>query len=163
LASSPIRGFDVGLEGICAGERRLVTVPPAWAYGARQVGSIPPDSTLLFEVEALRVATPPPLGADAVFKERESSYADWLVAIVVIGVPVGGAFWGYSRAPKKAKKTASTPKPIQKLAAELAAKKEKAAEALKKQAEPTTPVAKKAEPKKAATEPKKATKKAAKK
>ena len=115
---SPIRGFDKGVEGICKGERRLVTIPPAWAYGKKQIASIPPDSTLLFEIEALRVVTPPTLGNDAMFKERASSWFDWIVAIVVIGVPVFGGYWGYTRTAKKTKKVA-TPKAIKKLASEM--------------------------------------------
>jgi len=119
----PIRGFDKGLEGICAGERRVVTIPPAWGYGAKGYASIPGDAELLFEVEALRVTTPPPLGNDAIFKDNQSSWSDWIIALLVVGVPVGGAYWGYSKAPKKAKK-ASTPKQIKKLAAEIQKKKE---------------------------------------
>ncbi len=120
---SPIRGFDVGLEGICAGERRLVTIPPAWGYGSKESGSIPADSTLLFEVEALRVATPPPLGADAVFKERSYGWVEVLGALLVVGVPLAGYLYGRSLKKKKAKKIAGTPKSIKKLAKELAAKK----------------------------------------
>jgi hypothetical protein len=119
---SPIRGFDKGLEGICAGERRVVTIPPAWGYGAKGYATIPGDSTLLFEVEALRVTTPPPLSNDATFKEAPSSWSDWIVALLVVGVPVAGAYWGATRPNKKAKKVA-TPKSIKKLAAEIAKKK----------------------------------------
>jgi len=51
-----IKGWDQGLLGICAGEKRKLVVPPHLAYG--DLGSpptIPPDSTLVFEVEAVKV------------------------------------------------------------------------------------------------------------
>jgi FK506-binding protein 2 len=33
-----IRGFDVGLQNACAGERRMITIPPAWGYGNKALG-----------------------------------------------------------------------------------------------------------------------------
>jgi len=50
-----IRGWEEGLAGIKPGERRQIVVPPALAYGDRQVGKIPPGSTLVFNVEAVAV------------------------------------------------------------------------------------------------------------
>lgn len=56
-------GWDVGLEGICVGERRRLTVPPVLAYG--EVGlprrGIPPNATLQYDVTLVSVnglATP---------------------------------------------------------------------------------------------------------
>lgn len=53
---SVIKGWDQGLLGICAGEKRKLVIPPHLAYG--DIGSpptIPPGSTLVFEVEAVSV------------------------------------------------------------------------------------------------------------
>ena len=41
-----IEGWDEGLLGMCIGEGRKLTIPPAMAYGSHTVGRIPPDSTL---------------------------------------------------------------------------------------------------------------------
>lgn len=54
-----IKGWDQGLLGICAGEKRKLVIPSHLAYG--EMGSpptIPPDSTLVFEVEAVKVEPP---------------------------------------------------------------------------------------------------------
>lgn len=54
-----IQGWDQGLLGICAGEKRKLVIPPHLAYG--EMGSpptIPGDSTLVFEVEAVKVEPP---------------------------------------------------------------------------------------------------------
>lgn len=48
-----IRGWDEGVAGMKAGEKRLLQIPAHLAYGERAVGSIPPNSPLTFEVELL--------------------------------------------------------------------------------------------------------------
>lgn len=48
-----IKGWDVGLAGMKVGEKRLLHVPPAFGYGSQDLGVIPPNSTLRFEVELL--------------------------------------------------------------------------------------------------------------
>lgn len=48
-----IKGWDEGVAGMKAGERRLLQIPAHLAYGERSVGSIPPNSPLTFEVELL--------------------------------------------------------------------------------------------------------------
>ncbi len=47
-----IKGWDEGLATMKAGGRRLLVVPPALGYTAREAGTdIPPGSTLIFELE----------------------------------------------------------------------------------------------------------------
>ncbi|MFM7323047.1 MAG: FKBP-type peptidyl-prolyl cis-trans isomerase, partial [Armatimonadota bacterium] len=50
-----IKGFDEGTRTMRAGGRRWIVLPPSLAYGANGSGSIPPDSTLIFDVELLRL------------------------------------------------------------------------------------------------------------
>ncbi|RMB93538.1 hypothetical protein DUI87_30236 [Hirundo rustica rustica] len=51
-----IKGWEEGMLGMKKGGRRFLIIPPAWAYGAQGVaGRVPPDSTLVFEVEVRRV------------------------------------------------------------------------------------------------------------
>lgn len=52
-AGRVIKGWDQGVAGMKIGEVRELTIAPEMAYGDRDLGSIPPGSTLVFEVELI--------------------------------------------------------------------------------------------------------------
>ncbi|RWS31450.1 peptidyl-prolyl cis-trans isomerase FKBP2-like protein [Leptotrombidium deliense] len=67
-----IKGWDLGLIGMCVKEKRKLTIPPNLGYGKTGAGEqIPPDSTLVFEVECINIED----GANPtnVFKEIDSN------------------------------------------------------------------------------------------
>ncbi len=54
-AGGVIRGWEEGVPGMKIGGKRELTIPPELGYGSQDMGQIPPNSTLHFEIELIEV------------------------------------------------------------------------------------------------------------
>jgi FKBP-type peptidyl-prolyl cis-trans isomerase len=53
-----IKGFEIGVKLMQKGEKAVIVIPSALAYGGRQRGEIPPYSPLVFELELVDIISP---------------------------------------------------------------------------------------------------------
>lgn len=53
-----IQGWEMGIEGMCVGEKRKLIIPPHLGYGKQGSGPIPPDATLIFDTELVDLQKP---------------------------------------------------------------------------------------------------------
>ncbi|KAF7845758.1 hypothetical protein BT93_L0757 [Corymbia citriodora subsp. variegata] len=50
-----IKGWDEGLQDMCVGDKRKLTIQPEYGYGDRGVGPIPGGAVLIFETELVEI------------------------------------------------------------------------------------------------------------
>jgi FKBP-type peptidyl-prolyl cis-trans isomerase len=54
-AGKVIPGWDLGVPGMRVGGQRRLTIPPHLAYGSNGFGPIPPNATLIFDIELVEL------------------------------------------------------------------------------------------------------------
>lgn len=73
LGTSGLPGLDEGMEGMLVGEKRQIKIPPEMAYGAEGAGDvIPPNDTIIFEIELIEAVVSPKLSLAEEFTTTES-------------------------------------------------------------------------------------------
>ena len=73
LGTSGLDGLDEGMEGMKVGEKRQIKIPPEMAYGADGAGDvIPPNDTIIFEIELVEAVVSPKLSLAEEFITTES-------------------------------------------------------------------------------------------
>lgn len=99
-----IGGWEQGVVGMKIGETRRLTIPPELGYGEAGAGAvIPPDATLVFEIELLDVTTPVLLGqasADDLLRAQADGVVvidirredEWLETGIIAGAQTVTAF-----------------------------------------------------------------------
>jgi len=58
-----IAGWDLGVKCMLVGETRELRIPPELGYGARGKPPVPPNATLLFEIELVKLTSPEETGS----------------------------------------------------------------------------------------------------
>jgi FK506-binding protein 4/5 len=80
-----IKGWDIGLKSMKVGEVALLKCSPHYAYGSRETGPIPANSTLFFEIELLEV------------KEDSEKYSYVLIFSVILVTITVGIYFLFNR------------------------------------------------------------------
>ncbi len=74
--NSVIKGVEEGVSKMRVGDRWIFILPPQIAYGDKQRGPIPPNSTLIFDYEVLDVSNPKRSIVDTLYRIIESDGID---------------------------------------------------------------------------------------